>query len=86
MVKVANSALEYLRRASVGIVEPPNACLRMKIGLKGPQFKLDEARPDDVVVDDDGKPLLAVDAATAEQTAGQTLVYDEDRLQLALAG
>lgn len=84
MVKVAESALEYLRRASVGIVEPPNACLRMKIGLKGPHLKLDEARPGDVVVDDDGKPLLAVDAATAEQVLGQTLVYDENRLQLAL--
>jgi len=85
MVRVADSALEYLRRASVGIVEPPNACLRMKIGLKGPHLKLDEARPGDVVVDDDGRPLLAVDVATAEQVVGQTLIYDENRLQLALA-
>ena len=32
-----------------------------------------------------GRPLLAVDAATAEQVVGQTLIYDENRLQLALA-
>lgn len=85
MVKVADSALEYLRRASVGIVEPPNACLRMKIGVKGPQLKLDESRPGDVVVGDDGRPLLAVDAATAERVVGQALIYDKNRLQLAPA-
>lgn len=86
MVRVADSALEYLRRASVGIAEPPNACLRMKLGLKGPHLKLDEARPGDVIVKDGDKPLLAVDSATAEQVVGQTLIYDENRLQLALAG
>jgi hypothetical protein len=85
MISVTESAIEYLKSASVGVNEPENACFRLILGQKGPDLALDQIRPGDRTVEHNGEVVLTLEPDIEEEIAGRTLDYDQDKSRLVLA-
>jgi hypothetical protein len=84
MFSITNSAIEYIKSASVGVNEPENACFRLLLGQKGPDLSLDQIQPGDRTVEHEGEVILTYEPAIENQLAGRTLDYDEGKSRLVL--
>lgn len=84
MFTVTESATEYLKRALVGVDEPPEACFRIRLGAEGPLLTIDKPRPEDTTVDSEGEVLLVADPETSGQLEDYAIDYDSESSQLAV--